>query len=86
MAKEIHRIIIAMRLEPDEHIEEAKPWDMLVERVKAVVEEAKNDPQFAALRWAFSNVEVEPYDEPYREVFARWGWDGYDQPSEQEQQ
>jgi hypothetical protein len=76
MGRKEHKIEIKLWIEPDEHTEEAPAWDALVERVRAVVDQARADPQFAPIAFELEDCFSFHGDYEgvlYKELFAEWG-------------
>ncbi|WP_433242476.1 hypothetical protein [Actinomadura nitritigenes] len=49
MSKHPFTMTISASLDTSERPEEARAWNLLADRVRALLEEARRDPQFAAI-------------------------------------
>ncbi|MDL4812780.1 hypothetical protein [Actinomadura opuntiae] len=49
MSRTAYEITVRLHLEPDEYPEEGRAWALLVDRVRATIEQARQDSAFAAI-------------------------------------
>lgn len=51
MSRSPYEIHISAQLDPDEHPEEGRAWNLLADRIELLLEEARRDPAFEAIHY-----------------------------------